>query len=301
MTQYMRHPETVFFVKNGNDTRQTGVQFNSFEDGDTHCSIASTEYIRGGDVIIKHYLYPSQNEQIVRLLLLTEALKDMGARTIAVFVPYLPYSRQDKAHSDGEVAGARILCRTLKKSGIDTLYNIDNHFMKGEPDAVVEGLKITNVLIQKYLINHLETVLGIKEYQMIGPDRGAAYLTNGETMEKQRANTYTQSISGSISNNVKTIEHAHLQITHDTVVVADDMISTGSTMLKALKNLQERGVKNLYAMTTHGLFLKDSFEEISSLTHDPIFSDTVPSVGAVPVVDVVFKSIITEVMKSQTD
>jgi ribose-phosphate pyrophosphokinase len=298
MTQHNRHPETVVFIKNGDVTHQTDVQFNSFEDGDTHCSISSTENIRGGRIVVKHYLYPNQNEQIIRLLFLVEALSDMGARHISVFVPYLPYARQDKAHSGGEVAAARILCRLLKKTGVDVLYNIDNHFLKGAPSATVEGLIIKNILVQKYLIGYLESGLRVTDYQMVGPDSGAAYLTGGNTMEKRRANIYTQSSDGSIRNDVETINHAHLHLANDAVVVADDMISTGKTMIMALQNLRERGIGSLYAMTSHGLFLKNSFEEISSIADGMVFSDTIPLDGAVPVVDQVFEDIITEVSAS---
>lgn len=299
MTQTNHLPHTEIFVKRGSKTNRFLVEFNSFEDGDIHCTITNTTYIRGGDIIIKHYLYPNQNEQIMRLILLTEALKDMGARSINAFIPYLPYARQDKVHHDGEVAAARILCRTLRKSGINTLYNVDNHFMKGMQEEKVEGLVVKSILIQEYLMDYFIKTFGDTDYLVVGPDNGAAYLTNGITMQKQRANSYVRTTNNVIVNSVEVMKHSHLKINTNTVIVTDDMISTGSTMIMAVQNLQKREVSNIYAMASHGLFLNNSYETISVITNGLIFSDTIPREGAVPVVEVVFENIIKELVQTK--
>src|SRR5690349_3133636 len=100
--QGKQHPKSTLIISLGQDKFEASVRFNNFADGDTHCLIEDTSRIRGGKILIKHYLYPNQNEQIVRLLLLINTLTDLGAQSVSVFTPYLPYARQDKAHEAGE-------------------------------------------------------------------------------------------------------------------------------------------------------------------------------------------------------
>ena len=291
---HLPHPDTLLVIACGGERYESKVQFSNFIDGDSHCLIEDTEHIKDAQVMIKHYLYPNQNEQIIRLLLIVGTIKNLGAASVEVFVPYLPYSRQDKAHFPGEAVAAELLCRWLNQAGVQMLYTLDCHFMKGASATEVEGLAITNLLVQDFLIKQLEMALDGEQYQVIGPDAGASYLAQGETMKKARAHNYRQNTDGSISRNIATLEDAHLQINHDTMVVADDMVSTGSTMIKALENLRARDVKNLYAMTTHGLFLKGSYEIINGITEGLFYSDSIPLNGAVPVVDTIFETILSK-------
>lgn len=287
------HPKTILILKQNKEMFETSVRFNNFTDGDTHSLIEHTEHIANSNILIRHYLYPNQNEQIVRLLLLINTLNDLGARSIEVFTPYMPYARQDRAHSPGESVSSAILCRLLKNSGCRTLHTIDCHFMKGEPWATRESLKIHNILVKDLLSECLRSSTK-NSYSIIGPDAGSAYLTDGVTMKKRRADYYDKSENGSIRRSVATIEGTHLRLKHRTLVISDDMVSTGSTMIRALESLKARGVKELYVMTTHGLFLEDSFDKLQALTAGIIYSDTISRNGAVAVVDTVFNKLVND-------
>lgn len=282
-----RHPGTKIIAKQSGKNIEIIVKFRNFADGDTHCLVEDTEHIRDAKILIFHYLYPNQNEQIFRLLLLINTLKTLGAEHIEVFTPYLPYARQDKAHFAGESISSVILCQLLRTSGCDTLHTIDCHFMKGKPEALVEGLKINNILVKDLLFERLEALID-GTYHVIGPDAGSAYLSNGTTMKKARAAHYNETENGTIHRAVETLDSTHLTVMDGSLVVADDMVSTGSTMIKALESLRSRGVDQLFAMTTHGLFLDESFEKIRNHTTAVIYSDTISRDGSVPVVDTIF-------------
>jgi len=282
-----RHPGTkIIAMQSGKNTEIT-VKFRNFADGDTHCLIEDTEHIPDAKVLVFHYLYPNQNEQIFRLLLLLNTLNVLGAKDIEVFVPYLPYARQDKAHFAGESISSAILCRLLKASGCETLHTIDCHFMKGNSSDTIEELKINNILVKDLLLEQLGSLTN-DTYRVIGPDAGSAYLSDGATMKKARAAYYNETEDGTIHRAVETLDSTHLKVMSGSLVVADDMVSTGSTMIKALESLRSRGVERLYVMTTHGLFLDESFEKIRNYTTDVIYSDTISREGAVPVVDTIF-------------
>lgn len=288
------HHSTRLYLHRAGRKYESGVKFNNFQDGDSHCLIEDISMIEGSDVLVFHQLYPNQNEWIVRLLLLLNTLQSLGAKSIRVFTPYLPYARQDKAHLPGESISNAILCRLLSNSGCLELYTIDCHFMKGERTSVVEGLRIHNFLVQDVLLAELSKHAG-ENFEIIGPDAGSSYLSNGKTMRKSREADYKQHPEGPVQREVATMEDGHLKI--DTsrkgvaVVIADDMIATGSTIIKALDLLKKRNVQPLYVLTTHGFFLNNSYEKIAALANKVIYSDTIPRQDSTPVVDTVFEKI----------
>jgi len=286
-----KHPPTRLVVGQNKPANKVKVSFSNFPDGEIHCLVDDASQLKGKRVFICHYLYPNQSEQILRLLFLAATLKDRGVKSVDLLVPYLPYARQDKAHLRGEVITSRLLCKLLSDSGVTRLHTIDCHFMKGSRQTTVEGLRIKNYLVQKKLLSHLQTLTS-EPYQIIGPDSGASYLATEGTMKKNRTNQYNKKTEGVVHRPVDTLEDDHLTITSSTVILADDMISSGGTMIRAADNLRRRGIKNVYAMTSHGLFLQDSFQKINKLATGIIYSDTIPGKAAVPVVDDVFEEII---------
>jgi len=73
------------------------------------------------------------------------------------------------------------------------------------------------------------------------------------------------------------MEDGHIDLKHQTVVIIDDMISTGSTIIRAIDSLKKRGVRDICVAATHGLFLGDSGEKLAKLTKSLIASDSIPN------------------------
>lgn len=288
------HNNTRLYLYKKDAVHESSVKFNNFLDGDTHCLIDKPELIKGSEVLIFHQLYPNQNEWIFRLLLLLNTLQAHDAKRIKVFTPYFPYARQDRAHLPGESVSSDILCRLIKMSGCDELYTIDCHFMKGAPECTREGLMIQNLLVQDLLMDKLkERVEG--KYEIIGPDEGSLYLTTGKTMLKSRNAHYSDTSGQPIHRDLASMKDDHLTLesteSNQTVVIADDMIASGSTIIKALDLLKNRGVKSLYVVTTHGFFLNNSYSKITELSSGIIFSDTIPRANSTPVVENIFEHV----------
>ena len=113
-----------FFTLNGDNSKHP-VMFSSFPDGDIHCVVENVGDCKGKSVLLFHRLYPNQNSRIVQLMLTLDVLREHGAKDVSVFVPYLPYSRQDKRYIPGEAISADALCRMLKNAGCKTIYTLD--------------------------------------------------------------------------------------------------------------------------------------------------------------------------------
>ncbi|MGH7157461.1 MAG: ribose-phosphate diphosphokinase [Candidatus Saccharimonadales bacterium] len=254
------------------------VAFSSFPDGDTHCVIKDMGRVQSGkSALIVHRLYPEQNEQIIRLVLLVDLLKDLGVTDVSIFSPYLPYSRQDKRSLPGEALGAASLCRLLSNMGCRRLYTLDCHFMREKRDMVYEELPITSIDAASILLEVFRTRhTGNKPFHLVGPDKGASPLVrqaDGQFMHKERG-SYVH--DGHVSKReVVGLTSDHLVLEHPTVVLIDDMMSTGTTMLQAIHNLSTEGITDIYCVATHGIFLDDSYEKLSRLTKAVIVSDSI--------------------------
>jgi ribose-phosphate pyrophosphokinase len=260
---------------NFQDILESNIKIGTFPDGDSNVYIPNVAKYKNSEVILCHRLYPKQNNALIELFLILSALKKINAK-ITIIAPYLPYARQDKVFLEGEVASAKEICQLLYKAGCQKLITFDCHFFKKECEAVYGQLPIKNISLGKELIDYIKNVSSDKNLEIIAPDEGAAYLVQkqkGKIMKKTRK-LYTK----------KRVTYRHIEnmqydfnVKNKNILILDDMISTGSTMIKAIENLRSGGAKKIYCAATHGFFLHNSLNELEALSDGIFVSDTILS------------------------
>lgn len=258
------------------------IMFSSFPDGDTHCVVENVPECKNKSVLLFHRLYPDQNTRIIQLLLAIDVLREHGAKTISVFVPYLPYCRQDKRHIPGESISSDALCRMISTSGCKNLYTLDCHFMKEKLTEKRGGLTLHNVSLGNELIAAYTEQTGHDKFDIVGPDKGSSYLTadhGGKHMLKTRGN-YKELGKEVSYRQIESLVGDHIDHTHDHVLIIDDMISTGSTIIKATQQLRAKGISSVACATTHGFFLKGSYSLLDELCDGLIYSDSIEQPNA---------------------
>jgi ribose-phosphate pyrophosphokinase len=285
----MNNTKTTLYLLNRKDEiNDIGVIYSAFPDGDTHCVIEETYGIKGAHVLIRHSLYPDQNSQIFKLILLVDLLNELGARSVSVAAPYLPYARQDKRYLPGEAVSATILCKLLYRIGVSHLYTFDCHFMKGRPELIQGRLPITNISLGEALIGAVRKELSNKPFNVVGPDIGSNYLVKeygSKHMLKERGE-YGSLKEGDSYRHVTKLEHEHLTFDNgQALLIIDDMISTGGTIVRAVENMRNHGLKDIYCLTVHGLFLNDSYPKIKRMVKKVISSDTIAHTSSFALVD----------------
>jgi len=263
---------------NCSDLFTPNLEIGSFPDGDSHVRVPNIGECAGQDVTLYHRLYPQQNDALVELLLILDVLKQVGARVVVV-APYLPYARQDKKFLDGEVSSAEVVCNLLYTMGCTKLVTFDCHFLKAEGEFTYGHLFIDNISLSGRLIEHAKQVFGDSEFEIVAPDQGALYLVKdfgGKAMKKVR-----QAYQG---GKIHYREVESLDIGFDVrgknILMIDDMISTGSTILKAIEKLKEAGAVKVCIAAAHGFFLKDSLEKLRGACDGVFVSDTIASPAA---------------------
>ena len=244
-----------------------------FPDGESYVRIPAS--CAKKEVLLLHRCYPSPNENLMMLFLTVSAIKTQSPSSLRVFVPYLPYARMDKAVKQGEAISADTVCGILKALGCSELITLDCHFIKaGAGIHVRAGLRIRNITAADALLAQLKAKS--PHALVISPDQGASYMAKGgEAMKKVRAD-YDKN-SGSAYRKIEKLEAAFDSKGKD-IIIIDDMVSTGSTMIKAVKVLKEAGAKRIFCATTHGLFLNGALAKLKEAgAADVICSNSIPS------------------------
>lgn len=254
------------------DLLQQNVEAKEFPDGDTYVRVPDANSLSGKDVRVYHRLYPNQNTSLIQALYIARALK--GAKSIELVAPYIPYSRQDKLWLEGEIKSAEVVMELLKFAGYSKVITFDCHFLKKEGEFEYGGMKIRNISLSGKLIGHAKNRLG-ENFEIIGPDAGANYMSGGKSMKKVRGEYGSGNI---VYRDIEKME-IDFDVSGKNILIIDDMISTGSTMVKAIENLRKNGAGKIALAATHGFFLKDSLKKLGQLS-DYIFTSNTIQTGA---------------------
>lgn len=258
---------------NFSDIFEPNIEIGSFPDGDSHVVIPELNNISGKDVMLFHRLYPKQNTNLLVFLFIIEALKNAGAKSITAVCPYLPYARQDKSKLPGELPLAFSICRTLKAAGLDKLVTFDCHFLNKLGEQEFAGLTINNLSLGAELVEKAKEYFNGEEFEVIGPDDGANYLVQahgGQSLKKVRKEYEHGKVGYRDIHEIS----GKLEVEGKNVVILDDIISSGSTMIKALEKVLAAKAKKVVCATTHGLFLFDCINKLEQFTKYIISTNT---------------------------
>jgi ribose-phosphate pyrophosphokinase len=263
---------------NFSDLFAPNIEIKKFPDGESYVRIPGSQNYAGQTVTVFHRLYPDQNQRLFELLLILDELSYHGCK-VTVVSPYLPYSRQDKKVLEGEIPGGKVVCSLLAQAGCKKFITLDCHFLKEEGEFSHAELPIKNISMNAALIDHARDVFGDEPFEIIAPDQGAKYMVKnegGSAMTKVREGYTGGAI---IYREVETLEGTQ-DVDGKNVLILDDMIATGSTMIKAIEQLREAGAKKIACAATHGLFLGTSLDKLQSVADAVFVTDSIPGPAA---------------------
>lgn len=263
-----------------------------FPDGENYVRIDSD--LSGQDVLLVASMFPDQNSSLMEFLFLADAAKGLGAKKITAIIPYFAYGRQDKQFQKGEALSLKTIASLFKTVGIQKIITIEAHFHRKPENFDFFGIPSVNISAGKILLEEIAKKIG-NNYAVIGPD-----LESGKTVEfatgKRAAFEKVKicpeckkpAVECKCTGANKKYEVKELKGEADfrgkNVVILDDMIASGSTMIKAAEKVRQEGAKKVVCAATHGLFLKDSLKILQEKSEYLIVTDSIEtSVSAVSV------------------
>ena len=219
------------------------------------------------DVVIVQNTYPDGN--LVEMLLIRDAAAGMGAKRIAMVIPYFGYARQDRLFRPGEPMSARVMCNIL--DGIcDKVITVDLH-KESTLDNFThphKDLKAAGPIADHFRGKGIDMVLA--------PDVGAA--GRAKDVGDRLGVPYDHLEKTRLSGTEVSIKPAKADCRGKNVLIVDDMISTGGTIIAAAAALKEAGAESVTVACTHGVFVGGALDRLrNSALKDVLCCNTLES------------------------
>jgi len=247
------------------------IEFKRFPDGESRIRFEGS--VENQEVLMVQTTGPPQNENLVHLLLMADNARDMGAGSIVAAVPYFAYARQDKRFRPGEVFSVNTIVRLLQACGVSRIVTVNSHnpSILGQLGLPIEDLSAIGLLAQYFKERGLRNVfclsLGKKGLSM------AVEANNVLKGEYDYIPTQRDHMTGAV-----TIENKPLPVKDKDVVIFDDVISSGKTMMKAVEWVKKQDPKRIHVACVHPLLIGDAKENIlKSGAESIVGTDTVSS------------------------
>jgi len=239
---------------------QGELELRRFPDEETYLRVLSECDER--DVVILCNLYQPDNK-LLRLILLADTLREMGANKIGLVTPYLAYMRQDKRFHDGECVSSRPFAKLISQH-LDFMVTVDPHLHRYNSLDEIYSIPSTVVhaapLIADWIQQHINQPL------LIGPDSESeqwvsevAKLAGApfQVLSKIRRGDYEVEV---------TLPEIERWRDH-TPVLVDDIISSGRTMLETIAQLDRAGMSKTSCIAVHGIFAGDAYNRLRAVSN----------------------------------
>ncbi|ADU73312.1 ribose-phosphate diphosphokinase [Acetivibrio thermocellus] len=227
-----------------------------FSDGETAINI--DEVVRGSDVFIIQSTCPPVNDNLVELLIMIDAVKRASAGRITAVIPYFGYARQDRKAKARDPISAKLVANLITTAGADRVLTMDLHApqLQGFFDIPLDHLLGGNILANYFL----EKFGDMSDVVVVSPDVGSV----------SRSRKFAQRLDVPLAiidkrrpkANVSEIMNIIGDVDNKRVILVDDLIDTGGTIVNAANTLMEIGAKEVYACCTHGLLSGPAIDRI---------------------------------------
>ncbi len=218
------------------------------------CNYSQTYSLNG----LKNHMSPDDHYQDLKRIIAAAAGK---ARRINVIMPFLYESRQHK-RSHRESLDCAAMLQELTAMGVENIITFDAHDPRVQNAIPLKGFETVQPIYQfiKYLLkNEKDLQIDSDHMMIISPDEGATgraiYFANVMGLDMgmfYKRRDYTRVING--RNPIVAHEFLGASVEGKDVIIIDDMISSGESMLDTAKELKRRGARKVFVCTTFGLF-----------------------------------------------
>jgi ribose-phosphate pyrophosphokinase len=241
----------------------------TFSDGETQIEIE--ENVRGRDTFIIQSTCSPVNDNLMQLLIITDALKRASAKSITAVIPYYGYARQDKKVRPRVPISAKLVADLITVAGVNRVMSIDLHAgqIQGYFNIPVDNIFSTPIVLN-YMRKHFKNDLSI-----ISPDAGGV----------ERARAFAKRLDASLAIIDKRREAPNVAeamniigyIKGKTAIILDDMVDTGGTLIQAAEALIRNGAVHVYACCTHPVLSGDAAKRIEeSPIETLVVTNTIP-------------------------
>ena len=237
-------------------TKVGDCKVHHFADGEILCEIG--ESVRGKDVFIVQSTSNPVTENLMEILVLTDALKRASAREITAVIPYFGYARQDRKAKPRQPITSKLVADLLTTAGVNRVVTVDLHAaqIQGFFDIPVDEMQALPLLIKYFRKKKVQDLC------VVSPDHGVATRARKMSeafdcpiaiIDKRRPKPNVAEVMGIIGN-----------VEGKNCILIDDMIDTAGTITAGVDMLKQKGAKDVYIACTHGVLSGPAIERLST-------------------------------------
>ncbi|MBS1118101.1 MAG: ribose-phosphate pyrophosphokinase [Deltaproteobacteria bacterium] len=249
-----------------------------FEDGES--KLRPLECVRGQDVYVVCSLYgdagDSVNDRLCRLLFFLATLRDAGCRRVTAIAPYLCYARKDRRTNPRDPVTTRYVAALFEACGVDRVITVDVHNLAAYQNAFrvpTEHLEAKSMFVERC------RAFGDRAITVVAPDPGGFH--RAEALRDELAQATTTPVELAMLG-----KHRHAGVVRTEAfvgdvegriaVIVDDMIVSGTTLVRAADACRRRGATAVHAMATHAVFSAAAGQTLASpLLDSLVVTDTI--------------------------
>ena len=263
------HPKLAENISKYLDVALSESNISKFSDGEINCQIS--ESVRGRDVFIIQPTSAPTNDNLMELLIMTDAIRRSSAKSITAVIPYFGYARQDRKAAPRVPITSKLVANLIESAGITRVVTMDLHAgqIQGFFDIPVDNLYGSTVFIdyikQKKLENPIiasPDVGGVARARNMASKMGLDLVIVDKRREKANKSE-VMNIIGDVAGK--------------DVILVDDIIDTAGTIVQAAAALKAKGATSVMACCTHGVLSGSAFDRIDQGALDElVITDTIP-------------------------
>jgi ribose-phosphate pyrophosphokinase len=252
------------------ETPLSKCKIQRFSDGESFCEIQ--ENVRGVDAFVIQPTCSPVNDNVMELLIMSDALRRASAGSITAVIPYYGYGRQDRKVAPRTPITSKLVADLIGAAGVTRVVSVDLHAgqIQGFFNIPFDHLFAMPVMLEDYLKKNFDS-----SAVFVSPDAGGV----------ERARAFSKRLNAGLAIVDKRRERANVSEVMNLIgdvqgkecIIIDDMIDTAGTLCGAAQALMDHGAKKVVACATHGVFSGPAVHRItaSPLT-EVVVADTIP-------------------------
>lgn len=247
------------------------VNLKNFPDGEYNLRFDGE--LKDAEIIIVQSTGPPQDANILQLLMMIDAAKDLGAKKITAVVPYMAFARQDKRFLPGETVSVATVVKLVEACGADRFITVNIHSKEILKRFTIptENLSAISMIAEHFKNRGMDGAFSLS------PDKGAIGLAEEANQVLGGGCGWLSKERDRFTGEIQ-MEEKSFDVEDIDVIVFDDIISTGGTIAKALKILKNQGARKVYVACVHPLLIGEAEKKIiKSGAEEIVGTDSVPN------------------------
>lgn len=238
--------------------------------GNSEVKVRIEEEVKNQTCVVVQPTVNPTDTHLMELFFFCDALKREEAAKIIAVIPYFGYAKQNLQHQKGECVSANVVTRFLEAIGFDKVYTFDLH---DEATGGVFFIPFKNMsafpLLAKYVSQYFQkNNIDLANVVLVSPDQGAVEKVRNFGTVFYGSTDFTEAViekkrDQNIAHKAEPID-LYGDVDGKIVVIVDDMVVSGSTLLPAVDLCLSRGAKEVYAVVVHHDFTADAPSKLSS-------------------------------------